>query len=155
MAPHKDIRSDELSRCLFNESNDAYFVVDPQRLTVIDVNPAARRFTGLRREELIGRPVEEILVGETAAATSRMVAGCRNTEFLHSMDGFGLQTPSGRMHVNVTVSRLHGESRIWCLIVVRDVTKQKELKASLQQSNERYREALEELCKSRELFIRH
>lgn len=154
MVPHDDIRSDELSRCLFDESNDAFFVVDPEGLVVLDANPTARRFTGQSRQELIGQSLEGILTGDTEEATAQMIAGCQNTTFFHSQDGYCLRTLSGQRHVNVTVSRLHGESKIWSLVVVRDVTKQKELEASLQESNERYRETLEELCRSRDLITR-
>ena len=36
-----DIQPDELSKCLFSESNDAFFVIDPAELKIITVNPAA------------------------------------------------------------------------------------------------------------------
>jgi hypothetical protein len=36
-----DIQPNELSKCLFSESDDAFFVIDPAELKIITVNPAA------------------------------------------------------------------------------------------------------------------
>ena len=41
-------REQEIARCLFRESNDAFFIFDPDDHRVVDVNPAALRLTGER-----------------------------------------------------------------------------------------------------------
>ena len=41
------IQPTELSRCLFNEANDAFFIVDPASLRVLDANAIAQRLTDL------------------------------------------------------------------------------------------------------------
>lgn len=148
-----DIQPDELSQCLFSESNDAYFVVDPSELKIITVNPAAQRISGYTRAELTGIQIDELLVGENEAAIRELCDGCRKTSFLHSMDGYQLKCNGCLKDVNISLSRLHGELRTWSLIVLRDVTDRKELERSLRQSNDRYRKALTELKESRETIV--
>ena len=46
------IDHEEFSRCLFEESNDALFVVDPDASRILDANPIAQRLTGFRRKQL-------------------------------------------------------------------------------------------------------
>ncbi len=41
---------EELSRCLFEESNDAFFIFDPDGDRILDANPSAERLTGYRRK---------------------------------------------------------------------------------------------------------
>lgn len=148
-----DIQPDELSKCLFSESNDAFLVIDPARLQIITVNPAAQRISGFSRAELAGRSIDDVLVGEDANSIRELTDGCRKTAFIHSLDGYQLRCKEGMKDVNISLSRLHGELRTWSLIVLRDVTDRKELERSLKQSNERYRQALTELKTSRETIV--
>lgn len=148
-----DIQSDELSKCLFSESNDAYFVIDPAELSISALNPAAVRISGYKHAELEGVAIDDLLVGENDNAIRDLIDGCRKTAFIHSRDGYQLKCKDCVRDVNVSLSRLHGEMRTWSLIVLRDVTKRRELERSLKQSNDRYRDALAELKDSRETII--
>lgn len=154
MLSDTNIQADELSRCLFNESNDAYLVVDPTNLSVADVNPTARRITSYSRSDLIGRPIDGLVFGDSPGQVEELVESCRNTTFFHAHDGYQLQCKAGRKDVSISISRLHGESKIWCLVVVRDITARKELQRSLTQANQRYEQALAELRTSRETITR-
>ena len=148
-----DIQPDELSKCLFSESNDAYFVIDPSSLKIIAVNPAAQRVAGFTRAELEGVAIDDLLVGESESVIRELIDGCRKTAFIHSRDGYQLKCKDCVKDVNVSLSRLHGEMRTWSLVVLRDVTVRKELERSLMRSNDRYRDALTELKESRETII--
>lgn len=148
-----DIQPDELSKCLFSESNDAFFVIDPAALQIMTVNPAAQRISGFSRAELAGRSIDDVLVGEDSDSIRELTDGCRKTAFIHSLDGYQLRCKDRMKDVNISLSRLHGELNTWSLIVLRDVTDRKELERSLKQSNDRYREALTELKTSRETMI--
>lgn len=148
-----DIQPDELSKSLFSESNDAFFVIDPGALQIMTVNPAAQRISGFSRAELAGRSIDDVIVGEDSNSIRELTEGCRKTAFIHSLDGFQLQCKDRMKDVNISLSRLHGEVRTWSLIVLRDVTDRKELERSLKQSNDRYRQALTELETSRETIV--
>jgi len=148
-----DIQPDELSKCLFSESNDAFFVIDPAQLQIMTVNPAAQRISGFSRAELAGRSIDDVLVGEDSNSIRELADGCRKTAFIHSLDGYQLRCKGRMKDVNISLSRLHGELKTWSLIVLRDVTDRKELERSLKQSNDRYRQALTELKASRETLI--
>ena len=154
MLSDSSIHSDELSRCLFNESNDAFFVVDPDSLIVSDVNPTARRITGSGRGELVGRSIHDLVVGDTTGAVDELIDSCRRTTFFHAHDGYQLQSAWGPKDVSVSLSRLHGETRTWCLVVLRDITARQELQRSLTRANQRYEQALAELKASRETITR-
>ena len=63
-----------LSRCLFNESNDAFIIFDPDDSLVLDVNPTTIRLTGFRRKQLLSLRVMDLLEGAQPAATKETTA---------------------------------------------------------------------------------
>jgi PAS domain-containing protein len=52
----------ELAQTLFEEIGDAAFIVDPDTMRLVDVNPMAQRMTGLPRGELLALPVDSCSV---------------------------------------------------------------------------------------------
>lgn len=50
----------DLAPSIFEESNDAIFVVDPQSHVIIDVNPSAQRLARLSRAQLVGMKVVDL-----------------------------------------------------------------------------------------------
>jgi PAS domain S-box-containing protein len=150
---NREITSEELSRCLFSESNDAFFIVDPKTLLVTSVNPTARRLTGLTERELVGHPVDQLILAEEADDISNLVNGCRHTTFIHARDGYHMRGKRGTLDVSVSQSRLHGETKVWSLIVVRDITERKALEYSLIEGKQELEKALKSLCESQEELI--
>ena len=82
---NREITSEELSRCLFSESNDAFFIVDPKTLLVTSVNPTARRLTGLTERELVGHPVDQLILAEEADDISNLVNERRMSATIHKV----------------------------------------------------------------------
>jgi len=50
---------------LFRETNDAVVIVDPDSLTILEVNPAVQRMTGYREADLIGKSMRQLLSSAT------------------------------------------------------------------------------------------
>ncbi|MDP6446762.1 MAG: PAS domain-containing protein, partial [Pirellulaceae bacterium] len=51
----------EFARCLFEESNDAFIIVDPDFETVLDVNATTLRLTQRRKQELAPSSIADLL----------------------------------------------------------------------------------------------
>ncbi len=148
------IHPKELARCLFNETNDAFFIVDPQSLHILDVNPAAQRLTGCRKKALLAANLDEFLEGADADSTHSLLQACHSTSFFHSREGYTLKRNDGTsLAVNVSVSRIHGETVTLGLVVVRDVTKRTLAQESLRETNERLQMALNDLKHSQAMLV--
>ena len=131
-----------LSRCLFNESNDAFIIFDPESGSVLDVNPTTIRLTGFRKKELLSLPVAKLLEGTHPTATMELRNACNTTCFYHSREGFYLrQASERRLDVNVSISRIHTGLKTLGLIVLRDITERRRAE-SLREGNRRVLEQL-------------
>ena len=148
------IHAAELSRCLFNEANDAFLIVDPTNLRLLDVNATVQRLTGWRKKMLLAMKLDELLEGVNPDSTRRLLRACHSTQFFHSEEGYSLRRSDGPpLAMNVTVSRIHGESVTLGLVVVRDVSERKQAEESLRETNERLQTALNDLKRSQEVVI--
>jgi len=149
------IEPGELSRCLFNEANDAFFIVDPPSLRVLDANATAQRLTGRRKKALLAMKLDDLLEGADADSTRKLLRACHTTtRFFHSKEGYTLNRDDGTpTAVNVSVSRIHGETVTLGLVVVRDVTERTRAHEALGETNERLLAALNELKRSQEMLV--
>src|SRR4051794_4129494 len=103
-----DPRHQEISRCLFRESNDALFLFDPKDDRVLDVNPAALRLTGLGKEAACTLLIRDLFSGTEVGSLDRLIDAYRLTGFYHSREGYFLARASGEpIPVNLSVSRIH------------------------------------------------
>ena len=146
---------EELSSCLFNESNDAYFIVDPSTYLVTGVNPTARRLTGCSEADLVGQRIDQLIQGDAESGIPQLLDACRETTFIHARDGYRLTGRRGLLDVSVSQSRLHGSEMVWSLVVVRDITTQKSLERTLKQSKSELERAIHDLQEYQEELINH
>jgi PAS domain S-box-containing protein len=117
---------------LFEESNDAVFVLDPATETIQQANPAAQRLTGLRWRQLRGRRLDDLVHGDHADRTSSLMTAVRETGFFHSQEEYLLvRHNSAPLAINLSVSRVHTPSGLLRLVVARDVSKRKETERAL------------------------
>jgi PAS domain S-box-containing protein len=134
----------EVGRCIFREANDAFFLIHPVDQCVLDANPTAQRLTGLRRRQLLGLALHELMEADPPHDLAELASACQTTGYFAPTDGFYLKTAGGgRRAVQISVSRVHVEPEPLGLAVLRDVTRQKQAEEALRESEGRLRLALD------------
>ena len=135
---HQDSRfHQELARSFFEEVGDALFVFAPQTLRVVDVNPAAQRLTGRRRQELLDTPLGDLFSARFESDAEELRDAIQITQIFQSHEEYSLMRKEGEpLDVNLTVTRIHVRPEPLGLVVARDISHRKR--------NERARRALEE-----------
>lgn len=136
----------EIGRCIFREAQDAFFLIDPESLKIVDVNPAAQRLTGLRKKQLQSLTLGELIESTVDRQLTDLLKGCRSTRYFASNEGYFLRQATGnRRLINVSTSRIHLESGPLGLLVIRDVTRQKEAESALRENQDRFRKLAEKV----------
>ena len=137
-------RHEEIARGLFRESNDAFFLFDPEEHRVLDLNPVALRLTGFTKDQARSLGVWDLFSGDSQGALDRLIDAYRRTGFYHSREGFRLARRDGKsIPVNVSVSRIHTRPTPMGLVVARDVSDRKRNEEALRESEQRYRGLVE------------
>src|SRR5271155_3247240 len=96
----------EISRSLFREANDAFFLFDPHTQMIVDLNPAALRLTGLDKDEACSKRLDEVFSASGAAGLEGLTQALAQTGFFHSREGYFLKRRSkSDLPVNLSVSR--------------------------------------------------
>jgi diguanylate cyclase (GGDEF)-like protein/PAS domain S-box-containing protein len=111
--------------------------------TITWVNPRACEVYGYASDELVGRPVTDLLVGDHGPVHRAIDAANRAGESyrgeLENVDRFGREFP-----VSITVSPLRDEHDVLVgrSVLVRDVSERKATEARLNEANRRFEQAL-------------
>ena len=127
----------ELARCLFDESNDAFFIFRPEDNSLIDANLTALRLTGHSHAELVNRRLPELFSAETAADIDYLIEAFQKTGTFHSGENFQLRRQQADpLPVQVTASRIHAKPAPLGLAVVHDISQRKQAEAELKRLNE-------------------
>ncbi|MBI2564175.1 MAG: sigma 54-interacting transcriptional regulator [candidate division NC10 bacterium] len=140
---------EERYRKIFEHSNDAIFVIDPEADRILDVNPKACGMLGYPREELLSIPVSAVHPGEMPAllafARSVFEKGSGWTNELTCQTKAAQTLPA---EISASVIDMGGRT---CLIaLVRDISDRKRLEAAL----ERYAAHLEAVVEERTARLR-
>jgi len=135
----------QVGRSVFRDANDAFLIIRPSDLRVIDANPCAQRLTGRRRKHLLEMTVRELLESDNPQALDSLVYACQTTVCLATTDGYWLNGGDGsRRPVQVSISRIHTDPEPYGLLIVRDVSRHRQIEESLRQSEQRYRLLVEQ-----------
>jgi PAS domain S-box-containing protein len=105
-------------------SEDMIWLIDPVRMSIIDVNDTACRRLGYRREELLGMGPEDILClsrEELSAIYSRLMAGGEGS----TVEGWYRRKDGSRFPVEAFRRALQSEGGHVIVAVVRDVTERR------------------------------
>ena len=144
--------SEQRFRDLFNNSPDAIFVED---LTgnVLDANPAACQLHRLKRAELIGKNVLDLVPPDRRKQVARnfpLQAGVGGERGY--IEGFSWTADGRAIPVEIRASRIDWEGQPAVLFLVRDATARRRVEEALRESEKRYRELVE---KSQGLICTH
>ena len=135
------VESQQEFRDLFERSPDAVLVESAAGI-VLDANPAACRLQGLTREELVGRPIWDLILTDQEQDARGTFARWLSGELTHA-DGFACTADGRRVPVAIrgAVIQRGGEPAV--LLHVRDITERKEAERALFASEERFRTLVE------------
>jgi two-component system CheB/CheR fusion protein len=130
----------EISRSLFREANDAFFLFDPHTQMIVDLNPTALRLTGLEKDAACTMRLDDLFAGSDPGGLEGLTQALARTGFFHSREGYFLKRPSkGDLPVNLSVSRIHTDPEPVGLVVARDISDRKQAEEALKQIETRYK----------------
>ncbi len=141
ITPRKEVerelaKSEERFRKIYEYSNDAIFLLDPESDRILDANPGACRMLDYTREELLSTPVSAIhpdAVPKVMAFSRSIVArGHGWTDELQCVTRSGKPLPT---EISASLFEIAGQP---CIVaMVRDVSARRAAEAALRQSEER------------------
>jgi len=135
-------RQQQIDHCVFREAHDAFFVLHPTELRVVEANPAAQRLTGFRRKQLLELGLQDLFDGQTDDGLQPLISATHTTSCLLSRDGYLLVASDGRrIPVHVSISRIHTEPDPLALVIARDVSLQKQAEEQQRQWELRIQQA--------------
>lgn len=127
--------SEETFHKIFDFSNDAIFLIDPERDEILDVNPQACRLLGYSRAELLSLPVSAIHPHEMPQFLrfSQRVLGSGHgwTNELTCMTKTRRSLPA-----EISASSVSIRGRRCLIAMVRDITKRKQAEEALNRARE-------------------
>ncbi len=136
--------SEKRFRTIFDHSNDAIFVIDPEQDEILEVSPKACDMLGFTKEELLSRRISEIHPDEVfemkAFVQSVFEEGTGYT------DKLTCRTKEGQiLSASLSASKINFYEKTCILIMTRDITARKQAEKITQ----KYSEKLEEDVRKR------
>jgi len=130
-------KSEERFRKIFDHSNDAIFVIDPERDRFLDVNSKAGDLLGYSRDEILSLPITAIHGGETETPECSAFARSVLENGRGWTDKLSFLTKAGEaLSAEVSASVIDLDGRMCMIALVRDITRRKRAEAALQQHSE-------------------
>jgi len=134
-------RSLRLFRTLIDQSNDAVEVVDPETLRFLDVNEKACKDLGYTREELLTMTVFDINREIDESVRNRVSEVLQRVGFV-VREGIHWRKDGSTFPVETSLKLVQLE-RKYVITVSRDITERKEAEKALRESEDRYRDLVE------------
>jgi PAS domain S-box-containing protein len=130
-----DVSQSELRyRRLFEAAHDGILIVDPERRTIVDVNPFLTKFLGYAREEFIGKELFELGLLKDEAANRAAFDELRRVGFIR-YENLPLKTKAGAQVAVEFISNLYLEGdRQIIQCNVRDITARRKIEHQLQEA---------------------
>ncbi len=125
--------SERRLRDLYDNSPDAIFVEDLHG-NILDVNQAACRLHGLRREQLVGANAIDLVPPEHRETALREFAKLASADLSHA-EGYSLRGDGVSVPVELATSQIQYNGQPALLLHVRDITERKLAEAHIQQKS--------------------
>ncbi|MDD5543213.1 MAG: PAS domain S-box protein [Acidobacteriia bacterium] len=143
-------RSEQKYRSLFECADDAILIFDPDTEVILEANEKACRMYGFSRTELLGMSLKELTLnvprGRKQVATLLEHGLCRNFDTVH------LNKTRIPIHILANASVIDYQGRKAILSIHRDITERMQAVQALKESEDRYRDLVEN---SQELICTH
>ena len=143
------LESEEKFHKIFDYSNDAIFIINPDTEQILEANPGAAKLLGFSRMELLSMPVSSIHPNEV----DKLKAFAHNVfENQHGWtDELSCLTKSGEyLPAEISASVVELEGKKCMLALIRDITERKLAEIELKEINEQLELRVAE--RTRELF---
>lgn len=129
--------SEEKYRSLFDNANDAIYLIDPQTQQIIDTNKKAVDMLGYSLEELKQMTVPDLHPEDELPALPVRFAEAAENGSVSEVNGFHHKTKDGRLvPVEVNASMVEVGEKQRRLSIVRDVTERKRAENELRESEQ-------------------
>ena len=137
-------KSEEKYRSLFEKTNDAVFIISLD-FKHIDVNPQAATLLGYTVDELIGKHVNNFIVENESTAAMKQAEQLLSGAVLPVYERTFRRKNGNKFtaEINVTLICDNGDNPLYFHSVVRDISEKKQLQNALKESEQRYRQILE------------
>jgi PAS domain S-box-containing protein len=137
-------QSEEKYRNLIESANDGIVTVDLQGNFTF-VNRRGEEISGYKREELIGQPLSKIVCPEYLPMIfDRLKARAKGIEVEYTYEIEIFNKAGERVPLEITTNLITRDDKpIGSQVIVRDITKRKELEKALRDSEEKYRMLVE------------
>ena len=138
-------RSEEEFRTIFENAKDAIFWTDPETGFIIKCNKAAEILLEKKREEIIGHHHSELHPPENAGLYRKIFENHVGKEGAEDVEAEVI-TQSGKIKpVHMTASFTLVGGKLISQGIFRDITEQKQAEKALRESEEKYRELVENI----------
>jgi PAS domain S-box-containing protein len=138
----KLVESEEKFRHLVEDMNDSYFVV--QNFRIVFANARSAEMFGYSVEDVTGRTVEELLPPKDVEVLSEWYTKRLRGEAVPQQYETTLTRNDGtRVTVEFGAKRIYFAGRPAVSVVMRDITKRRQMEEALRESEEKYRDVVE------------
>lgn len=130
-------RNEGRYRSLFTRTNDAVFLIDP-RLRYLEVNEQGAALLGYTPEELVGKPMSEVVAPTELAAMKANFSRLQHEDPLPLFERTMIRKDGSRIITEISITLVSDElgQPLYHQSVVRDITERKRLEDQLRYSLE-------------------
>ena len=137
------VESQQKFEMAFQASPDAISITTPDEGLYLDVNDSFLAITGFDRDEIIGRSIEDLKIWVDPRDRERLVSELQISGHIRDLE-FQARKKSGEfMDASMSASSMMLNNRPVILSISKDITQRKRLEEAVKQSEERYRDLVE------------
>ena len=132
-------------RTLFNNASDYIYILDPQNLknpVIVDANKAVFNAHGLTRNEVVGKPITNLLAPESQKKVKES-AGFLASGGILSFEAVHIRKNGTEFYVDFSGRMVPVANKNYIIALERDITERKKSEAALKEEERRYHDLFE------------